>query len=211
VRTKQGDELTVHLNMPGKHNALNATAAIAVAKDQQIADHAILEALQQFEGIGRRFQHYGDFENERGKVMLVDDYGHHPSEVAATIAAIRQGWPDKRLVMIYQPHRFTRTRDLYEDFVKVLADVDQLLLLDVYGAGEEPIIGADSKSLCRSLRQRGKEPLHVASSSELAGVLADTLQDNDLVITQGAGNIGQLVKTLAATSLSIEQLKQVKV
>jgi len=201
----------VHLNMPGKHNALNATAAIAVAKDQKIADHAILEALQKFEGIGRRFQHYGDYENERGKVMLVDDYGHHPSEVAATIAAIREGWPDKRLVMIYQPHRFTRTRDLYEDFVKVLADVDQLLLLDVYSAGEEPIVGADSKSLCRSLRQRGKEPLHVASSSELAGVLADTLQDNDLVITQGAGNIGQLVKTLAATSLSIEQLKQVQV
>ena len=101
--------------------------------------HAILEALQKFEGIGRRFQHYGDFENERGNIMLVDDYGHHPSEVAATIAAVREGWPDKRLVMVYQPHRFTRTRDLYEDFVKVLADVDQLLLLDVYSAGEEPL------------------------------------------------------------------------
>jgi UDP-N-acetylmuramate--alanine ligase len=143
--------------------------------------------------------------------MLVDDYGHHPSEVAATIAAVREGWPDKRLVMVYQPHRYSRTRDLYEDFVKVLADVDQLLLLDVYSAGEEPIVGADSKSLCRSLRQRGKEPLHVASSSELAGVLADIMQDNDLVLTQGAGNIGQLVKKLAATNLSIEQLKQVNV
>jgi len=179
-----------------------------VAKDQNIANHAILEALQKFEGIGRRFQHYGEFENERGNVMLVDDYGHHPSEVAATIAAVREGWPDKRLVMVYQPHRFSRTRDLYEDFVRVLADVDQLLLLDVYGAGEEPIVGADSKSLCRSLRQRGKEPLHVATNAELAGVLAANLQNNDLVLTQGAGNIGQLVKTLAATGMSIEKLKQ---
>ena len=211
VVNKQGESLAVTLNMPGKHNALNATAAIAVAKDQNIANHAILEALTKFEGVGRRFQHYGSFENERGNVMLVDDYGHHPSEVAATIAAVREGWPDKRLVMIYQPHRYSRTRDLYEDFVKVLADVDQLLLLDVYSAGEEPIVGADSKSLCRSLRQRGKEPLHVASNSELAGVLASTLQDNDLVLTQGAGNIGQLVKKLAATNLSIEQLKQVNV
>jgi len=211
VVNKQGESLAVTLNMPGKHNALNATAAIAVAKDQNIANHAILEALTKFEGVGRRFQHYGSFENERGNVMLVDDYGHHPSEVAATIAAVREGWPDKRLVMIYQPHRYSRTRDLYEDFVKVLADVDQLLLLDVYSAGEEPIVGADSKSLCRSLRQRGKEPLHVASNSELAGVLASTLQDNDLVLTQGAGNIGQLVKKLAATELSIEQLKQVNV
>ena len=208
VTHKSGESLSATLNMPGKHNALNATAAIAVAKDQNIANHAILEALQKFEGIGRRFQHYGNFENERGNVMLVDDYGHHPSEVAATIAAVREGWPEKRLVMVYQPHRFTRTRDLYEDFVKVLADVDQLLLLDVYSAGEEPIVGADSKSLCRSLRQRGKEPLHVATSAELAGALADNLQNNDLVLTQGAGNIGQLVKTLAATGMSVEKLKQ---
>lgn len=208
VTNKQGESLTAKLNMPGKHNALNATAAIAVAKDQNIANHAILAALDTFEGIGRRFQHYGEFENERGSVMLVDDYGHHPSEVAATITAAREGWPDKRLVMVYQPHRYTRTRDLYEDFVKVLAEVDQLLLLDVYSAGEEPIVGADSKSLCRSLRQRGKEPLHVASSSELAGVLANCLQNNDLVLTQGAGNIGQLVKNLAATNMSIEKLKQ---
>ncbi|WP_421419790.1 UDP-N-acetylmuramate--L-alanine ligase [Pseudoalteromonas lipolytica] len=211
VVNKHGESLAVSLNMPGKHNALNATAAIAVAKDQNIANNAILEALVKFEGVGRRFQHYGTFENERGNVMLVDDYGHHPSEVAATIAAVREGWPDKRLVMVYQPHRYSRTRDLYEDFVKVLADVDQLLLLDVYAAGEEPIVGADSKSLCRSLRQRGKEPLHVASSAELAGVLADVMQDNDLVLTQGAGNIGQLVKKLAASNLSIEQLKQVNV
>ena len=171
VVNKQGESLPVTLNMPGKHNALNATAAIAVAKDQHIANHAILEALTKFEGVGRRFQHYGTFENERGNVMLVDDYGHHPSEVAATIAAVREGWPDKRLVMVYQPHRYSRTRDLYEDFVKVLADVDQLLLLDVYSAGEEPIVGADSKSLCRSLRQRGKEPFMLPIALSLRGFL----------------------------------------
>lgn len=209
VVNKQGEQLDVTLNMPGKHNALNATAAIAVAKDEGISDSAILSALALFEGVGRRFQHYGEFKNERGSVMLVDDYGHHPSEVAATINAIKQGWPDKRLVMIYQPHRYTRTRDLYEDFVKVLSEADQLLLLDVYSAGEQPIVGADSKSLCRSLRQRGKEPIHIADHSELSHVLADLLADNDLVLTQGAGNIGQLVKTLAQTELSIKKLIEV--
>lgn len=209
VVTKQGHSLNVTLNMPGLHNALNATAAIAVAKDHDIADHAILSALAKFAGVGRRFQHYGTFTTEKGDVMLVDDYGHHPSEVAATVQAARAGWPDKRLVMIYQPHRFSRTRDLYEDFVKVLAEVDQLILLDVYSAGEAPIVGADSKSLCRSLRKRGIEPIHVANHVELGQVLADVMENNDLVITQGAGNIGQLVKKLAAAELSISVLKQV--
>ncbi|MCG7536386.1 UDP-N-acetylmuramate--L-alanine ligase [Pseudoalteromonas sp. OOF1S-7] len=205
---KSGEQLDVTLSMPGKHNALNATAAIAVAKDHDIGNEAILAALEKFAGIGRRFQHYGSFQNERGEVMLVDDYGHHPSEVAVTIRAARAGWPDKRLVMLYQPHRYTRTRDLYEDFVKVLSEVDQLLLLDVYSAGENPIVGADSKSLCRSLRQRGVEPIHVADGQDLQAVLADVLRNNDLVITQGAGNIGQIVKQLAATELSVEKLKQ---
>ncbi len=209
VISKQGERLDVKLNMPGKHNALNATAAIAVAKDEGISDSAILSALEKFEGIGRRFQHYGEFTNERGQAMLVDDYGHHPSEVAVTIKAARDGWPQKRLIMIYQPHRYSRTRDLYEDFVKVLAEVDQLILLDVYAAGEEPIVGADSKSLCRSLRKRGVEPIHVANHDELANVLATTLGEDDLIITQGAGNIGQLVKMLAATELQIEKLEQV--
>jgi UDP-N-acetylmuramate--alanine ligase len=208
VLHKSGEAIEVKLNMPGKHNALNATAAIAVAKDHHIDNASILAALEQFEGIGRRFQHYGEFENERGSVMLVDDYGHHPSEVAVTIQAARSGWQDKRLVMIYQPHRYTRTRDLYEDFIKVLAEVDQLILLDVYSAGEAPIVGADSKSLCRSLRKRGIEPIHVANNDELSAALADTLQDNDLVITQGAGNIGQIVKQLAATKMSIAALQQ---
>ncbi|OHU90848.1 MULTISPECIES: UDP-N-acetylmuramate--L-alanine ligase [Pseudoalteromonas] len=208
VVTKKGEAIEVKLNMPGRHNALNATAAIAVAKDHDIDNAAILAALEKFEGIGRRFQHYGEFDNERGKVMLVDDYGHHPSEVAVTIQAARAGWADKRLVMIYQPHRYTRTRDLYEDFVKVLSEVDQLILLDVYSAGEAPIVGADSKSLCRSLRQRGVEPIHVSDHAELSTILAETLQDNDLVITQGAGNIGQIVKQLAATKMSVAALQQ---
>ena len=185
------------------------TAAIAVAKDEGIADEAIIRALAKFEGIGRRFEHYGNFATERGEIMLVDDYGHHPSEVAATIKAARQGWPDKRLVMAYQPHRYTRTRDLYEEFVQVLAEVDLLLLLEVYPAGEQVIAGADSKSLCRSLRQRGKEPVYISSPNELMMVLSEVLQGNDLILTQGAGNIGQLVKVLAETQRDIEKLKQV--
>ena len=209
VTDKSGHALAVNLNMPGLHNALNATAAIAVAKDEGIADDAIIAALSEFEGIGRRFQHYGQYSTERGDVMLVDDYGHHPSEVAATIKAVREGWPEKRLVMAYQPHRYTRTRDLYEEFVQVLADVDLLLLLEVYPAGEQAIPGADSKSLCRSLRQRGKEPLYIASPADLPQVLSEVLHGDDLVLTQGAGNIGQLVKVLADTQLDIEKLKQV--
>jgi len=209
VTNNSGSELVVKLNMPGKHNALNATAAIAVAKDEGISDEAIVKALEKFEGIGRRFQQYGEFETGRGKVMLIDDYGHHPTEVAATIKAVKDGWPDRRLVMAYQPHRYTRTRDLYEESVKVLTDVDLLLLLEVYSAGEAPIAGADSKSLCRSLRQRGKEPVYVAQPNELPFVLSDVLRDGDIVLTQGAGNIGQLVKSLAEMKLNIEKLKQV--
>jgi UDP-N-acetylmuramate--alanine ligase len=205
-----GDAFAVTLNLPGKHNALNATAAIAVACEEGVEHDAIQSALEQFEGIGRRFQHYGEFETQAGNVMLVDDYGHHPSEVAATIKAAKEGWPDKRLVMAYQPHRFTRTRDLYEEFIDVLSQVDELLLLEVYAAGEEPIVGADSKSLCRSLRQRGKEPRYIASPDELFSELANVLQNNDLVLTQGAGNIGQLVKQIAQTNLDIHKLKQVK-
>lgn len=203
------ERLEITLNLPGKHNALNATAAIAVAFEEGVDETAIKAALKEFEGIGRRFQHYGEFNVEAGNVMLVDDYGHHPSEVAATIKAAKQGWPDKRLVMAYQPHRYTRTRDLYEEFVDVLSQVDELLLLEVYSAGEEPIVGADSKSLCRSLRQRGKEPRYIATHEELFTALADTMQDNDLILTQGAGNIGQLVKAIAATGLESSKLKQV--
>ncbi|WP_019677046.1 UDP-N-acetylmuramate--L-alanine ligase [Arsukibacterium perlucidum] len=204
-----GNQREVQLNLPGKHNALNATAAFALAADEGISEQAILAALGKFEGIGRRFQQYGEFDTGRGKVLLIDDYGHHPTEVAATIAAVRSAWPERRLVMAYQPHRFSRTRDLYEDFTQVLSSVDKLLLLEVYAAGEAPIAGADSRNLCRSIRARGQlEPVYVAEPKALAGALAEVLVDGDIVLTQGAGNIGSLVKELAATGLNIKQLKQ---
>ena len=131
--------------------------------------------------------------------MVVDDYGHHPSEVDATIKAARQGWPDKRLVMAFQPHRYSRTRDLYEDFVNVLSQVDTLLLLEVYGAGETPISGADSRSLCRSIRQRGQlDPIYVSDTDALLEIIGDVLQPGDLLLTQGAGNVGQLAKRLTS-------------
>ena len=201
-------DLKIHLNLPGKHNALNSAAAIAVAMEEDIDDQAILTALGQFAGIGRRFEQYGEFETGRGKALLVDDYGHHPTEVQATINAARDGWPDRRLVMAYQPHRYTRTRDLYDDFAKVLAQVDQLLLLDVYSAGEAPIVGADSRSLCHTIRQHSnKEPIFVAAPEALPAALAQIIQDGDLVLTQGAGNIGMVVKTLAELKLDIEKMK----
>ena len=208
ITDSAGNHREVVLNLPGKHNALNATAAFALAQDEGIAEKAILSALNKFEGIGRRFQQYGEFNTGKGKALLLDDYGHHPTEVAATIAAVRAAWPERRLVMAYQPHRYTRTRDLYEDFAKVLSGVDKLLLLEVYPAGEAPIAGADSRSLCRSIRARGSlDPIYVAEPAELAPSLADVLQDGDVVLTQGAGNIGALVKKLAAMKMNIEQLK----
>jgi UDP-N-acetylmuramate--alanine ligase len=141
-------------------------------------------------------------------MMFIDDYGHHPTEVKATIAAMRNGWPEKRLVMIFQPHRYSRTRDLYEDFVEVLSEVDCLFLLDVYGAGETPIANADSKSLARSIRQRGQiEPIYVSDSDKLAELMAAQLRDDDMVITQGAGNIGAIASNLVADKkLRVAQL-----
>ncbi|WP_445401324.1 UDP-N-acetylmuramate--L-alanine ligase [Zobellella sp. An-6] len=204
-----GSCLDVQLNLPGRHNAQNAAAAIAVACEDGIGDDAILAALKQFEGVGRRFQQYGEFDCGRGMVKLVDDYGHHPSEVRATQNAVRAGWPERRLVTIYQPHRYSRTRDLYEDFVEVLSKSDVLILLEVYSAGEAPIPGADSRALCRTIRSRGQlEPIYVASPDEVPAVLADILQDGDLVLTQGAGNVGGLARRLGQLQLSIAAMKQ---
>ncbi len=209
VTDPSGHSRTIELNLPGRHNALNATAAFALAQDEGVPEAAILAAFSKFEGIGRRFQQYGEFDTGRGKVLLVDDYGHHPSEVAATVAAARNAWPERRLVMAYQPHRYTRTRDLYEDFAKVLSTVDSLLLLEVYSAGEAAIAGADSRSLCRSIRARGQlDPIYVATPADLPAALADVLQDGDVLMTQGAGNIGALAKQLAAQKLHIETMKQ---
>ncbi|MBO1519297.1 UDP-N-acetylmuramate--L-alanine ligase [Oceanisphaera pacifica] len=203
-----GSCLNVQLNLPGKHNAQNAAAAIAVACEDGVADDAILAALLKFEGVGRRFQQYGEFATGRGMAKLVDDYGHHPSEVRATQEAVRAGWPERRLVTIYQPHRYSRTRDLYEDFVDVLSKTDVLILLEVYSAGEAPIPGADSRALCRSIRSRGKmEPIYVATPDEIPAVLADLLQDGDLVLTQGAGNVGGVARTLGELQLSIAAMQ----
>ncbi|MGO2342719.1 UDP-N-acetylmuramate--L-alanine ligase [Vibrio litoralis] len=207
VRQGRAD-LEITLNIPGKHNALNASAAIAVATEDDIADDAIVRALVSTQGTGRRFDHLGEFDTGNGQAMLVDDYGHHPSEVDVTIQAARSGWPDKRLVMIFQPHRYSRTRDLYDDFANVLEKVDVLIMLDVYSAGEKPIAGADSRSLCRTIRSRGKvDPIFVDSSNKLPSTLASLLEDNDLVLTQGAGDVGRVAKSLADFQLNIDKMK----
>lgn len=198
IRPGDRPDLDVELMMPGEHNVLNALAAIAVATDEGVNDEAIRSALAGFQGVGRRFQIQGEYSIDQHSVMLVDDYGHHPSEVGVTIKAIRDGWADKRLVMIFQPHRFSRTSDLYEDFVRVLSEVDVLIMLDVYSAGEKHIPGADSRSLCRSIRQRsGLDPIYVEDTKELENVLVKLLGEDDIVVTQGAGNVGQLSLELA--------------
>ena len=201
---RRGDDETVRvtLNLPGHHNVLNALATFATASDEGVPDLVIAEGLGQFTGVGRRFQVLGEFTTQERSVMLVDDYGHHPTEVDVTIKAVRDGWADKRLVMIFQPHRFSRTRDLYEDFVDVLSKVDVLIIMDVYAAGEEPIPGADSRALCRSIRQRGQvEPIFAARPEDVESILADVLLDGDLLLAQGAGDIGALALRLAQSQL----------
>ncbi|WP_104004401.1 UDP-N-acetylmuramate--L-alanine ligase [Marinobacterium lutimaris] len=203
VRRPDGQtDLDVTLNMPGRHNVLNALAAIAVASDEGVDDASICRALEQFQGVGRRFQVLGEVPVDGGEVTLVDDYGHHPREVQAVINAVKEGWPGRRLVMVYQPHRYTRTRDLYEDFVQVLQGVDQLVMLNVYSAGEKAIPGADSRSLCRSIRQRGKEPVFIENIDELADALRTLLKPGDLLLTQGAGNVTTISHDLSKQDLS---------
>ncbi|GGD50925.1 UDP-N-acetylmuramate--L-alanine ligase [Lacimicrobium alkaliphilum] len=209
VQSSNGNDFEVKLGLPGRHNVLNALAAITVALEEGLDEQAIVDALSSFEGIGRRFEYLGEYDTGKGQAILVDDYGHHPTEVEATIATARSNWPDRRLVMAYQPHRFSRTRDLYEDFVRVLSQVDVLLLLEIYPAGETPIEGVDSRSLCRSIRQRGQiEPVYVSDVGELPRILAGVIEDNDLVMTQGAGNIGNLAKRLQSLQLNISEMKR---
>lgn len=189
--------IAITLNMPGNHNILNALAAIAVAHELGVEDDAIQSALKSFEGIGRRMNLYGDIKTSAGTVTLVDDYGHHPTEVAATLQAVKAGWPDKRLVVVFQPHRYTRTRDLFEDFTQVLADIDVLLLTEIYSAGEEVIAGADGRSLCAAIRARGKvNPIFVEDIDQTDEVLRTVLQDGDVVLTLGAGSIGRVATEL---------------
>ncbi len=190
--------LPVSLTLPGLHMAKNAAAAAAVALEEGIDDASIKLAFASFEGVGRRFQRYGRFNTGRAVVSLVDDYGHHPSEVEATIKAVREGWPDRRLVMVFQPHRYSRTRDLYEDFVRVLQQVDELVLLEVYSAGEDPIPGADSRHLCRSIRAKGRlEPHYAAGLEEVPEILESIVHDHDIVLTQGAGSVTKACRLLA--------------
>ncbi|MGD8795255.1 MAG: UDP-N-acetylmuramate--L-alanine ligase [Thiohalophilus sp.] len=197
VQRDTGDRFDVTLNMPGHHNVLNALAAIAVAHEIGIDNEDIARALNNFQGIGRRFQIYGEYKLPVGRVIHVDDYGHHPREVEATIQAIRAGWPERRLVVAFQPHRYTRTRDLFEDFTRVLSEVDALVLLEVYPAGEAPIMGADGRSLTRAIRMRGQvEPVFVDDLEELPDILSGVLRDGDILLTLGAGNIGSAAARL---------------
>ncbi|WP_392560488.1 UDP-N-acetylmuramate--L-alanine ligase [Orbus mooreae] len=201
-------ELSIELNAPGKHNALNATAALIAATEDGIDDHYILAALAKFGGTGRRFDFLGSYSHPNGgDIMLVDDYGHHPSEVNVTIQAAKNGWSERRLVMIFQPHRYTRTRDLFEDFTTVLSQVDVLIMLDVYSAGEQPIAGADSRTLCRTIRNRGKvDPIYVSDPDTLPQMLAEVLQGGDLLLTQGAGSVGKIANHLSKIGLFAQEL-----
>ena len=201
-----GPWLEVTLNLPGRHNVLNALAAIAVAREVGVSDEAIGTALASFDGIGRRFQIYGVLRTPTGKVLLVDDYGHHPRELAATIAAIRGGWPTHRLVVAFQPHRYTRTRDLFEDFAAILSEVDALVLTEVYAAGESPIPGADGRTLSRAVRTRGRvDPVFVDRIADLPVALEGVLQEGDVLLTLGAGDIGAVAAGLVTRWPLIER------
>ena len=187
----------VTLNLPGNHNVLNALAAIAVASELEVDGAHIKTALARFQGIGRRVQSHGDFPLATGTALLIDDYGHHPTEVAATLQAVRSAYPDKRLVVVFQPHRYTRTRDLFEDFSAVLGEPDLLVLTDVYAAGEELIPGADGRSLARSIRNRGQvDPIFIEDIADVPAGLMNILQADDVLLTLGAGSVGALAASL---------------
>ncbi len=191
--------LEVTLNLPGEHNVLNALAAIAVAREVGAPDAAIAKALSEFTGVGRRFQRFGEVALPGGgRFALVDDYGHHPAEMAATLAAVRGAFPGRRVLLAFQPHRFTRTRDLFEDFVRVLSGADALVLADVYPAGESPIVAADGRALVRAVRVAGRvEPVFVAEAGEMRDAVLAAVRDGDVVVTMGAGSVAGLAPELA--------------
>ncbi len=200
MRPGSNDWLDIELNLPGLHNVQNALAAIAIATELGVSDQSIQAALSNFQGIARRCQVLGELQIEAARVLLIDDYGHHPSEIAATLTAIRAGWPERRLVVIFQPHRYSRTRDLFEDFARVLSEIDVLIMLDEYSAGEAPIAGADSKSLCRAIRLRGQvDPMFIQDRNEVPELLRSVMQDNDVLLTLGAGDVGHLVTGIRQT------------
>jgi len=199
ARRAGGRSLDVLLNLPGRHNVLNALAAIAVADEIGVPEEALVKALAEFRGVGRRFQNHGEVPLEAGGAFtLIDDYGHHPAEMAATLAAARGAFPGRRIVLAFQPHRYTRTRDLFEDFVKVLSSADVLLLAEVYAAGEPPIVAADARSLARAVRVAGQvEPVYVEDISEMPAAIRRIARDGDVVLTMGAGSIGNVPAQLA--------------
>jgi UDP-N-acetylmuramate--alanine ligase len=198
--------LDVTLNLPGTHNVQNALAAIAIATELEVADADIQRALSEFNGVGRRFQRYGEVSVADGAYTLIDDYGHHPVEMAATVAAARGAFPGRRLVLAFQPHRYTRTRDCFEDFVKVLSTVDALVLTEVYSAGEAPIVAADGRALARAIRVAGKvEPVFVETVDEMPDALATLAKNGDVVITMGAGSIGGVCGRITQEQQSQEQ------
>ncbi len=199
LRNGERSPIEVRLALPGRHNVLNALAAIAVAWELQLPDAAVQRALAGFSGVGRRFQRYGEVRLPDGRrFCLIDDYGHHPAEMAATLAAARGAYPGRRLVLVFQPHRYTRTRDLFEDFVRILSQADALVLTEVYAAGEAPIVAADGRSLARAVRVAGRvEPVFVAEVEALPQAVVDIVQDGDVVLTMGAGSIGQVPAQLA--------------
>ncbi len=199
-----GTPLPITLNLPGRHSVLNALAAIAVAHELGVAETAIRRALLNFQGIGRRFQPHGELQlPDGGHATVMDDYGHHPREIQAVLNALRGAWPERRLVLAFQPHRFTRTRDLFDDFAQVLSEVDTLILLDVYPAGEKPIPGADGRSLSRAIRVRGKvDPIFVERIADLPAALPGLLRDGDLLLMMGAGDIGAMAAQLGRDGLA---------
>jgi UDP-N-acetylmuramate--alanine ligase len=200
MRRGRGGLLAITLNLPGRHNVLNSLAAIAVASELEIGDDAIQRALASFQGIDRRLQHIADVDTPAGRVTIVDDYGHHPTEIAATLDALRQAFPARRIVLVFEPHRYTRTRDLLDDFATVLAGADVLLVSEVYAAGEPPIEGADGRAICRAVRIRGKvEPVFVPRIEEVAAALRDLVHAGDVVAMMGAGNISSVAHGLVAT------------
>ncbi len=200
ARAAKSLDLAVELNLAGVHNVRNALAAIAVGREVGVDDRAIAAALAEFRGVGRRFQRYGDVAIDGGgSFTLIDDYGHHPAEMEATLAAARASFPARRLVLAFQPHRYTRTRDLFEDFVRVLSTVDALVLADVYPAGESPLVAADGRALARALRVAGRiEPVFVESIADVPNALRTIVRDGDVVLTMGAGSIGQVAVQLTA-------------
>ena len=199
VVREQRAALAVRLALPGEHNVRNALAAIAVAQELGLPDAAVLEALEGFKGVGRRFARLGEIPIAGGAFTLVDDYGHHPVEMAATLAAARGAYPGRRIVLVFQPHRYTRTRDCFEDFVEVLSRADALLLTEVYPAGEAPIVAADGRSLARALRVASRvEPIFVETVDALPRAVLDAARPGDVVITMGAGSIGGVAQKLAA-------------